>query len=464
MRDATTDDQLSTLPTIGKTVERAVAAQAAFEPWAEPRVDDLLYAIAECIAEHAEALAATTVAETGLGNVADKTLKNLVASRTIQRGLAGKPGTGLLRVDARRNVAEVASPVGVVFGLVPQTNPVATFVFKVLIALKARNALILSCHRGAQGVCDQTGELIAAVLRRHRAPRGLVQWLRDRTDRETTLQFMRHPAVALILATGGAGMVRAAYSSGTPAIGVGPGNAPAWVCADSDPDAAARCVVASKSFDNGIICASEHNLVVDSAVRGRFVAALQQHGAALVGTDDVPRVLDALFDLDAGRLRPEAVGQPAARLAQLAGLRLPDTTRLVVVPAEPAQLQGPLGREKLAPVVSLFTVADEEEGFAVCRQILSNDGRGHTAIIHSADEARIRRFGLEMPASRILVNVPGVQGTLGIGTGLQPSMTLGCGTFGGTSTTDGVTYTHLSNIKRIAYGATLSGDGAEKAA
>src|SRR5262249_2913741 len=267
---------------------------------------------------------------------------------------------------------EIASPVGVVFGLVPKTNPVSTFVFKVLIALKSRNALILSCHRDAQQVGDQTGRLIAAVLLRHGAPADLVQWIRGRVDRQITQQFMQHPDVALILATGSASLVRAAYSSGTPALGVGPGNAPAWVCSDADPDVVARKIVSSKSFDNGIICASEHNLVVDATIRSRLIDALQRHGAAVLEVGEIARFLAILVDPVTGRIRREVVGKSAAFLLRKAGIMRDTEIKLVVVPADLEDLSGPLGREKLVPIVSLFTVAGDEQGFEVCRQVLAN--------------------------------------------------------------------------------------------
>jgi acyl-CoA reductase-like NAD-dependent aldehyde dehydrogenase len=263
---------------------------------------------------------------------------------------------------------------------------------------------------------------------------------------------MQHPRTALILATGSARMVRAAYSSGTPAIGVGPGNAPAWICADAKLDRVAEMVVASKSFDNGILCASEHNLVVDAAIRNEFIDALERHGAAVLRTSEIPLFLSTLLDDDGDRIRPELTGQCATSLLQRAGIRREGNIGVVVVPTTLHDMSGPLGREKLAPVLSLFTVDQEEEGFAVCGAILAQDGAGHTAIIHTSDQTRIERFAREMRASRILVNAAGVQGTMGMTTGLVPSMTVGCGTFGGNSTTDNVTYTHLLNIKRVAFG------------
>ena len=437
---------------VNALLEAAVSAQLEFEHWSEERVDALLKDVAAEVADHAEELAEATVAETGLGNVADKIIKNRVASEMVYRSLVGKPGNGLIRVDAERNIAEIASPMGVVFGLIPKTNPVSTFVFKVLIALKARNALVLSCHRDAVEVCNRAGQLIAAVLDRHGAPASLVQWIYGRLDRQTTALLMQHPLTALVLATGSASLVRAAYSSGTPAIGGGPGNAPAWVCADANVDRVAEMIVASKSFDNGMICASEHNLVVDAAIRSAFIHALERQGAAVLRANEVQLFLATLLDDLETTIRPQLIGQSAASLLQRAGITREGSIRVVIVPTELRHLSGPLGREKLAPVLSLFTVNDDEEAFAVCREILANDGAGHTAIIHTSDQTRIERFAREMRASRILVNAAGVQGSIGLSTGLVPSMTVGCGTFGGNSTTDNVTYTHLLNIKRVAFG------------
>ena len=432
-------------------VARASAAQQAFEDWPEQRVDALLGHIARAVADHAQELAEATVLETGLGNVTDKTFKNRLASLGTFATLAGRRGAGVVRVDEQRRVVDFASPMGVIFGLVPRTHPVATFVFKVLIALKARNALIVSCHRDAQGVANTTGELMLSVLEEHGAPAGLVQWVRGRTDRQTTSAFMRHPGVAFILATGGQGMVRAAYSSGTPAIGVGPGNAPTWVCADADLDQVAEGIVASKSFDYGLVCASENNLIVDAAIEIPFVAALSRHGAVVLDAPEIQPFVDAVFDPLERHVHRDLHGQSAARLAEVGGLRTARTARLIVVPASARDADGPLGREKLAPVVSLFSVHSDDEAIALSKRLLAIDGAGHTAIIHTAHQARIDRFSRELPASRVLVNAPGTHGSLGLATGLPLSMTLGTGTFGHTSTTDSVSFTHLMNIKRVAY-------------
>jgi acyl-CoA reductase-like NAD-dependent aldehyde dehydrogenase len=388
------------------------------------------------------------VAETGIGNVADKTFKNRFASLEVNRALQGRPGVGPRPPDDR-GVTEIASPVGVVLGLIPMTNPVATLVFKTLICVKARNALILSHHPAAAGVGARTVALIGAVLAEHEAPVDLLQSV-ERASRTRTAMFMRHPQVSLILATGGTAMVRAAYSSGTPAIGVGSGNVPALVCADADPGAAAAAVVQSKAFDHGIICGSEDNLVVDASVAGPFQAALEREGAAVCSPEETARVAAHAFDPADGHLRREVLGQPAAAIAEGAGVRRDQPLRVLVLPLALDQVDGPLGREKLAPLLSLFTVDGTGQGLEVCKRLLANQGAGHTAVIHTGDLALQQRFAEEVPASRVLVNGPATHGCIGVGNGLTPSLTLGCGTFGGNSTTDNVTYTNLLNVKRLA--------------
>jgi acetaldehyde dehydrogenase/alcohol dehydrogenase len=329
------------------------------------------------------------------------------------------------------------------------TNPVATLVFKTLICLKARNALIVSHHPAAAGVGAGTVELIGKVLDEHGAPPALLQSV-QRASRTRTAMFMRHPGVSLILATGGTAMVRAAYSSGTPAIGVGSGNVPALVCADADPAAAAEAVVQSKSFDHGIICGSEDNLVVAAAVRVPFLAALEAAGAVVCSDEEAARVAGHAFDPADGHLRREVLGQPAQAIAEAAGVRRDRPVRVLVLPQPLDRADGPLGREKLAPLLSLFTVTGDDQGLEVCQRLLANQGAGHTAVIHTGDQALQERFAVQIPASRILVNGPATHGCIGVGNGLTPSLTLGCGTFGGNSTTDNVTYTNLLNVKRLA--------------
>lgn len=443
-------------PEADSMVERALTAQRAIERWSEERIDRLLLGVAAAIAANAERLAIETVRETRIGNAADKTQKNTHASLGVCRYLAGRRGWGPLGADEGARVTRVASPAGVVFAIVPVTNPVATIAFKVLIAVKARCALIMTFPRGAMGVCNDAGSIVAGALAAGGAPPGLVQWAGARTSRAKTFAFMRHQGVSLILATGGSAMVRAAYSSGKPALGAGPGNAPVYVAADADIESAAEAIIASKAYDNGLICGAEHNLVAHAAVHARLTTALERRGAAVLSVSEVAALSGGLLQPDGGRLDPRMVGQAASDIATRLEIERPYPITLIVVPAGPEHLArgSPLMREKLMPVLSLMTVRDDEEAMGVCRQILNLEGLGHTAIVHTASNALAERFGLEMPASRILVNSPGVQGISGVTTGLVPSFTLGCGTLGGNSTTDNVSFTNLLNIKRLAYDLT----------
>lgn len=430
-------------------VAQAQKALKDFASWTEDRIDALLKDIAETIAAKAEELANATVAETKIGIAADKVIKIRFASLGVYETLTGHSGAGFI-TDPQNQVADIACPVGVVFGMIPVTNPVSTIAFKTLISLKGRNALILSCHRDALGVGKQTCDIIRSILEQHNAPIDLVQPVLKRSSRRKTVMFMNHPGVSLILATGGTSMVKSAYSSGTPAIGVGCGNAPVLICADADISKAAQNVVSSKSFDNGVICGSENNLVVVSKVRDEFVKQMEANGAIILTADEKNRFTPQVFEAETATLKRDMVGKSARFIAEHAGIRHGKDVRLIVAPIRLDELKGPYGHEKLAPILSLITVKDEVEGIQLCRQILENQGRGHTAVIYTKNPELTRKFGLEIDASRILNNIPSSQGCVGIGSGLMPSFTLGCGTFGGTSTTDNITYTHLLNIKRLS--------------
>ena len=437
-------------PIVDEMVAAAQEAMEAFQDWSEERVDALLEDIAVSVNAQAQELAAQTVAETTLGVTEHKAMKIGFGSVAVWESMKGQLGTGILSVDEDSGITEIAGPVGVIFALVPVTNPVPTFVNKALIALKSRNAIILSCHHAAQGVGDATGEIIRGALERHGAPADLVQWVLGRTSRRRTAKFMRHPGVSLILATGGPGMVHAAYSSGRPAIGVGAGNAPAWVSADADPETAAKAIIDSKSFDNGLICGSEQHIVVDASLRDAFVAALEANGAAVLSEAETAQVIERAFD-EHGHLLLPYVGRSAATFAELAGLEAKPDARLLVFPVTEGLSEQALGCERLAPVCSLFTVDGDDEAIALCQRLLGYEGAGHTAVVHTSDPEREARFAAAIPAGRILVNVPATFGFCGLVTALTPSFTLGCGTYGGNSTTDNVSFKNLQNIKRLAY-------------
>jgi acyl-CoA reductase-like NAD-dependent aldehyde dehydrogenase len=438
-------------PEIDDLVARATVAQRALHGWSEERIDAALLSVAQSCAIHARDLAEQTVRVTRIGNVADKTCKNLIASMGVYRSVVGRPANGLLTTDEARRVTEIASPVGVVVGLVPATNPAATAIFKSLIALKARNALILSFPRAFREVGPKLGAIIQDALRAAGAPVDLVQWVKPGLSRKKTDILMRHPQVSLVLATGGASMVKAAYRSGTPTIGVGPGNAPALICEDADLQHAADCVVMSKSFDNGLVCGSENNLVVVDAVRATFVEALKTAGAAVLTPEEVSRFTASVVVAAKQQFRSEVVGQSAATIAAMAGITRPYPIQLIVVPVEGEGSEEAYAREKMAPILSLFTVSDAQGGIELSLDLLQREGTGHTAVIHTRDADTINRFAAAVPASRILANSPASHGVIGFTTGLMPSLTLGCGTFGSNSTTDNVSYRNLLNIKRLAH-------------
>ncbi len=438
--------------TVEEMIAKAEAAQLEIMSWSEGQIDALLYEIATQFAAQAEEFARAAVEETGIGNVKDKTLKNQIASIGVYESIRGRTGYGLLVSDgASHRILDIASPVGIVFGLVPVTNPTSTFIFKTLIALKARNALILSPNRKALMVCNRVGELVQSVLDKQGAPPNVVQWIKQRNTRKQVVTFMNHKKVGLVLATGGSSMVKAAYSSGNPAIGVGSGNAPTLICDDADLKHAAVSVVQSKSFDNGLICGSEHNLVVMSAVYEDFVKQLDLNGAAVLTADEIERFYAQAVDSQKEILQEVILGRHASEIAEMCAIKRPHDIQLIVVPRDRVSPEDPLSREKMAPVLSLFRVDTLEEGFQVCRALLDIDGTGHTAIIHTHSEQTAQKFGVAMPVSRILVNSPGAHGVVGLTTYLTPSLTLGCGTFGRNSTTDNVTYTHMMNVKRLAF-------------
>ncbi|MDE0960279.1 MAG: aldehyde dehydrogenase family protein [Planctomycetota bacterium] len=435
---------------VHEMVSSAKAAQKIFSSWSSDKVQALLSRIAAVAAERSEEQAKLAVEVTHLGNVKDKTQKNLVASLGVLKSLEGQ-ATGLISRNTDTGVSIFGDPVGVVFALVPQTNPVSTAVFKTLIALKSRNALILSYHRSALRVAEEVGSMITEVLEEFGAPSGLVSWIKNRNSRRKTQSYFRHQGVSLILATGGRSMVRAAYGSGRPAIGVGSGNTPVLVCDDVRLKRCAEQIVLSKSFDNGLICGAEHNLIVFDSIYDDFVQVLEESGAAVLSEKESNQLLKTLYS-PTGQIRRHLVGQAASDIAREAGIERKSQISLIVVPVNQIKKENPLCREKMAPVLSLFRCINQEEGMDFCERILEIDGAGHSAAIHSASKETMDEFARRMPVGRILANTPAAHGVVGITTGLVPSLTLGCGTFGGTSTTDNVTYTHLMNIKRLAEG------------
>jgi acetaldehyde dehydrogenase / alcohol dehydrogenase len=387
-------------PAIDEMVERAAIAQGQLQECSEERVDTLLLAVAQSVESVARELAEATVKITRIGNVPDKTAKNQIASMGVYRSLAGQRGGGLLDTDEARQVTEVAAPVGVIVGLVPTTNPVATAVFKALAAIKGRNALILSFPRVTGDLGAMVGKVIQSALAQEGAPVDLVQWISNSNSLRKTAMLMAHPRVSLVLATGGTSMVKAAYASGTPTVGVGAGNAPVLICSDADLEHAARNIIASKAFDNGLVSGSESNLIVLRPAREAVVQALEKNGAAVLRPGETAALTARAVVAGKPQLRTTILGKSAAHIADMASIRRDYPIKVLVVPCDAVREDDVYAREKMAPILSLFTVADDDEGIRVARDLLRAEGAGHTAVIYTRRRATIERFSASSASPR----------------------------------------------------------------
>ena len=438
-------------PEVEIMVDKAKKAQLGYIHFSDRHIDELLYDICQILLAHSKELAEDAVKETRVGNANDKDSKHINTCLGIYNDLVGKSGAGIVKHNRLKNVREIVDSMGVIFGLVPVTNPVSTVIFKSLITLKSRNSIILSPNRLGSKVAVKTVDLILPVLTKHGLNKDVIQVVRERQSRQMTAAFMRHNDVSLVLATGGSGMVKAAYSSGTPAIGVGPGNAPCFIASDAKLAHAASSIVKSKSFDNGLICGAEHNLIVEDSIYSKFVQALEDHGAAVLTTEEKKHFMSEAIS-SSGALSRRIIGQDVDKIAKRYDIKRDYPIRLIVVPSdETVSSENPLLHEKMAPVLSLVSVKNRDQGLLAAETILDIEGCGHTAVIHTQSTRIAKEFGLRVKASRILVNSPCVQGIIGMSTGLTASLTLGCGSYGGNSTTDNITYTHLLNVKRMAY-------------
>jgi len=432
-------------------VEKAYAAFQQYRRFSQEQVDQVIDRMAQAGRQNAERLARLAVEETGYGNVRDKTAKNLLCSDTLHEAIRPLKTVGVVREDPARKLIEIAEPVGVVAAIIPTTNPTSTALFKILIALKGRNTIVMSPHPRAVRCTCETAALLRQAAVSAGAPEDAIQCLETPTL-EATQELMRHRRTGIILSTGGQGIVRAAYSSGKPALGVGPGNVPVLVERSADVPRAVRLVVEGKSFDYGTVCSSEQSLVAEEPLRDQVLAELKANRAYLCDSAQSSTLARLLITPDF-RVNPQCVGQAPTEIARLAGFRIPEDTSILVVPLEGMGKEHPLSAEKLSPVLSLFFVKDFEAGAQLCENLLHFGGLGHTCVIYSQNETRIREFGLRMPAMRVLVNTSAPQGSVGITTNVFPSMTLGCGAVAGNVTSDNIGPLHLINLKRVAYHA-----------
>ena len=444
-----TDKDLASIAEARALARRAKLAQTTLAEFSQDQIDRIVEAMATAVAPHAESLARLAVEETTFGVVADKTQKNLFAAQRVFEFIKPMKTVGVINRIEDRKIIEIAEPFGVVAAVIPSTNPTSTAIYKILIAIKARCAVVLTPHPSAARCITRTADIMNEAGRRAGLPDGAIGWMHTVTL-EGTQELMRAREVSVILATGGMGLVRAAYSAGKPAYGVGPGNAPCYIESSADVRKAANDILTGKSFDNGVLCSSPNSVVVDEAVEAEAKRQFRDQGGYFLSPAEAETLARQLITPQ--RLpNPAFVGKSAVYIAEKCGLTVPAGTRALI-----AELQGvgrdfPLSIEKLCPVLSYYVVKDWREGCERCKQILKYGGMGHTMSIHSQNDAVILEFGLHKPAYRICVNTPTTHGSIGLTTGLDPAMTLGCGGFGGNITSDNISPKHLLNIKRVAY-------------
>lgn len=429
-------------------VENARKAQLQFSQLSQEEVDEIVRCTAEIAERESERLATMAVLETGFGVYEHKVIKNKFASRTVYESIKDLRTVGIINEDKANRMIEIATPVGVIAALVPCTNPTSTAIFKTLIAIKSGNAIVFSPHPSALKCIMETTSVLKDIAHRAGAPEDLVSCMSIPTL-EGTAELMR--LSSLILATGGSAMVKAACSSGVPALGVGPGNTPAFIERSADIPAAVRRILAGKTFDNGTICSSEQSIVTEHCVKQAVKEELAKQGAYFVEGEDKSR-LGKLVQKPTGGLNPNIVGQSAEKLAQMAGIEMPCGTRVLVCEQEGVGRDYPFSMEKLSPILGFYTEENWYKACERCIELLKYGGIGHTLVIHSKDERIIREFALKKPVSRVLVNTPSSLGAIGATTNLVPSLTLGCGTQGGSATSDNVSVMHLINIRRAVYG------------
>ena len=443
------DQDLQSIQEVRAKVDAAYQAWGKYRTYSQEQVDAIVEAMGAAARRHAARLGELAASETGYGNGKDKYAKNMLAAEILPRAIRGMKTVGVLRELKDEQVVEIGTPMGVVAAILPTTNPTSTAIYKTIIALKAGNAIVVSPHpRARRCTCETIAVLTEAAVAAG-APVGLIQCISDPTL-ESTHELMRHKRTGVILSTGGSGIVRAAYSSGKPAFGVGPGNVPVLLDASASVAECVAGVVAGKTFDYGTICSSEQTIVAEKSRRDEVLAELQKLQAHICD-DAQARALARVLLTPQFTVTPDCVGQPAEKIARKAGFSVPLETSVLVAEIGGVGKEHPLSAEKLSPVLSLLFVDNFEAQLQACEAVLRFGGLGHTCAIYGKDDVRIREYAMRMPAFRVLVNTPTPQGATGITTNVFPAMTLGCGAVAGNITSDNIGPLHLVNVKRLAY-------------
>jgi acetaldehyde dehydrogenase (acetylating) len=428
-------------------VEAAHRAQGQLARFDQARIDRICEAMARAALRDAVRLGQLAVEETGYGIPDDKREKNRFAAEDVWNYFKGLRTVGV--INESKDVLEIASPRGVVAGIIPSTNPTSTAIFKILISVKSRNTIVLSPHPSAARCIAETARVMREAGVKEGLPAEAVGCITS-TSIEGTEALMKHKQTAVILATGGIGLVRAAYSSGKPAFGVGPGNVPVFVERTADVAVAVQNILTGKTFDNGTICASEQAVVADAPVAKQVREEFEAQGAHFLSAAEADQLAKVVTTAQRA-LNPQIVGKSVEVISKMAGLTVPPGTRCLVAEVGGVGRDYPLSMEKLSPILAFYVEDGLERGAARCFEILSYGGMGHTAGIHTRSRESAKNFGIEMPASRVIVNSPTTHGAIGFSTALPPSMTLGCGSWGGNVTSDNVSPWHLMDIKRVAF-------------
>ncbi|HBQ3103513.1 TPA: acetaldehyde dehydrogenase (acetylating) [Klebsiella quasipneumoniae subsp. similipneumoniae] len=444
------DNDLQSRQNARELVRNAKKAQAMLATFSQQQIDAIVKNVAQEAAHHAEALAKMAAEETGFGNWQDKVLKNRFASLRVYDAIKDMKTVGIIHDDPVKKVMDVGVPLGVICALVPSTNPTSTVIYKALIALKAGNAIIFSPHPGARQCSWKAIEIVKRAAEAAGAPEGSVDGITQLTL-EATSELMHSKDVSLILATGGEGMVRAAYASGTPTISGGPGNGPAFIERSADIHHAVKDIITSKTFDNGVICASEQSIIVEGCIYDEVHRELEAQGAYFMNEDEAAKMA-ALLLRPNGTINPKVVGKTALYLSQMAGFCVPACTKVLIAEQITVSPKNPYSREKLCPVLGLYVAEDWKAACHRVVELLTNEGLGHTLVIHTRNQDVIRQFSLEKPVNRILINTPAALGGIGATTNISPALTLGCGAVGGGSSSDNVGPMNLLNIRKVGYG------------
>jgi len=430
---------------------QAEKAQQVLADFSQEKLDEIVDAAAKAFSAAAVELAELATAETGFGNAEDKTIKNRFASETVAKVIRNQKCVGVLQGVPGEKLWEIGVPIGVIAGIVPSTNPTSTVCYKALIALKSGNAIVFSPHPKAVQCTLRAAKIVAAAAEKAGAPAGCVSCL-SIASMAGCQELMGAKEVRLILATGGPAMVRSAYSSGKPAIGVGAGNGPAYIHHTADVRRALNCILRSKNFDNGTICASEQSIIVEKKMEDQVRRTAKELGFYFMNEAEAESLAKLLFRPN-GTLNPDIVGKPALKLADMAGFSVPAGTKILVAREEEAGPTRPYSMEKLCPVLAFYVMDSEDAVLKKVIEVLRHEGAGHTFAMHAQDQQAIRKFALQVPVSRFLVNTPAALGGIGATTELFPALTLGCGAVGGSSSSNNIGPMDLINIRRVAWDA-----------